>query len=281
MIYWVFNYYKYHQFNHSVYYSILKLLLYNLYKIIIAINYMDLIPGFFQGLTRVLISHPFDYVRLYIQSNKNKGIKNFFKKNSIKTLYRGVSVPLITVPVDRAIQFKIYETLNKRDISPFLSGAISGLFSSFFTMPSSYICNNYVLNKNERSLYYFVKKTFYSPLKLYNGIKPEIARSIIGTSIYLGTYGHMRNNYGSDLRQSIINGAVAGWSVWTITYPLETIKIEQQLNNKKIMDILKYRISKYGILNLWKGISLIYIRTLPSSIGGMVVYEQMRNLTLE
>ena len=118
-----------------------------------------------------------------------------------------------------------------------------------------------------------------NPLELYNGFKPEILRSVLASSIYLGSYGKMRNLYGNDLRQSIINGAVAGITLWTITYPIETIKIEQQINNRKIITILNNRISNYGILNLWKGISAVYIRTLPSSIVGMVVYEETKKIT--
>ena len=86
----------------------------------------------------------------------------------------------------------------------------------------------------------------------------------------------MREYYGNDLHQSMINGAVAGWSTWTITYPIETIKVEQQLNNRTIRQILKERISNFGIFNLWKGISSVYIRTLPSSMIGMVVYEEVK-----
>ena len=104
-------------------------------------------------------------------------------------------------------------------------------------------------------------------------------RSVLGTSIYLGSYGKMREYYGNDLHQSIINGSVAGLSVWTITYPIETIKVEQQIHNRAIIQILKERISNFGILNLWKGISSIYIRTLPSSIIGMVVYEEVKKMT--
>lgn len=237
---------------------------------------MDFLPGFLQGVSRVLISHPFDYVRLYLQTNKSKSITDFFKNNSFKSIYRGVGVPLISVPIDRSLQFKIYEELNKYNLSPFLSGSLCGISSVFFTLPSSYICNNYVLNKNEKSLVKFTKKTLKNPLKLYSGFKPELTRSVIGTSIYLGTYGHMRNRFGSDFIQSIINGAVSGWSVWTITYPIETVKVEQQLTNRKVIEILKYRINNFGLLNLWKGILPVYTRTIPSSIIGMLVYEEVR-----
>jgi hypothetical protein len=237
---------------------------------------MDLLPGFMQGLTRVLISHPFDYVRLHLQTNKSNSINDFFKNNSYKNLYRGVSVPLITVPIDRAIQFKSYEFLNKHT-NPFISGGICGIFSSFFVLPSNYICNNYILNKNNVSLKKFIYDIKFE--KLFYGYKPELIRSTLGTSIYLGIYGTLRNNYGNDTKQSVINSSIAGISVWTITYPIETLKVEQQTNNNiEIKKILKTRIQNYGILNLWKGILPIYLRTLPSSIIGMVVYENTKKI---
>ena len=240
---------------------------------------MDYLPGFCQGISRVLVSYPFDYVRLYLQTNNSKSFSDFFKKNKLTSLYRGVGVPLTTVPIDRAIQFKIYEQLNNYNLSPFISGSICGAISVFFTLPSSFICNNYVLNKKEQDLIKFTRTIFKNPTQLYNGFKPELLRSVLGTSIYLGSYGKMREYYGNDLHQSVINGAVAGWSVWTITYPIETIKVEQQLHNRTISHILKERVSNFGILNLWKGISSVYIRTIPSSIIGMVVYEEVKKLT--
>tara|TARA_B110000208_G_scaffold77266_1_gene99002 strand:- start:710 stop:1438 length:729 start_codon:yes stop_codon:yes gene_type:complete len=239
---------------------------------------MDLLPGFFQGMTRVLISHPFDYVRLYLQTNKYNSVKDFFKNNNFKSLSRGITIPLISVPIDRAIQFKIYEKLNKKNFSPFLSGSICGITSVFFTLPSSYICNNYVLDKKQKSLFNFARKIIKNPLQLYTGFKPELSRSLLGTSIYLGTYGNMRHYFGNSPYQSLINGAVAGCTVWTITYPIETIKVEQQLKNRPINQILKFRINKFGILNLWKGIGQIYVRTLPSSMIGMMVYEEVNKI---
>ena len=241
---------------------------------------MDFIPGFLQGLSRVLISHPFDYIRLYLQTNNSESIRDFLKKNSYKQLYRGVSIPIIIVPIDRAIQFKSYEYFNKY-MNPYFSGSICGLISSIFTLPSNYICNNFILNNKNNDLKKFIlsilNKDNYH--KLIYGFKPEIIRSILGTSIYLGTYGTMRNKYGSDTKQSIINSSVAGISVWTITYPIETIKVEQQINNNlNIKSILINRINKYGILNLWKGILPIYVRTLPSSIVGMLVYENTKKI---
>lgn len=237
---------------------------------------MDLIPGFLQGVTRVLISYPFDYIRLYLQTNKSKSIHEFFQKNSITHLYRGVGIPLMIVPIDRALQFKCYEYLNKY-VNPFVSGGLCGIISSLFVLPSNYICNNYIIDKTNNDLKKFI--TNINLRNLFFGYKPELVRSIIGTSIYLGVYGNLRKRYGNSTKQSVINSSVAGIVTWTITYPFETIKVEQQINNNaNIKDILKLRVQQYGIMNLWKGIMPVYIRTLPSSVLGMIVYENSKKL---
>ena len=241
-------------------------------------NKMDLIPGFLQGLTRVIVSHPFDYVRIYLQTNHAKSIPDFFREHSVRNLYRGVTIPLLTVPVDRAIQFKSYEYLNKH-MNPFLSGGLCGILSSVFMLPSTYICNNYILHKDNKNLLKFISNISYK--NLWSGFKPEFVRSISATSIYLGVYGNLRNKYGNSTTQSIINSSVAGVVTWTITYPIETIKVElQTTRHRSIRHIVTSRIQTYGIMNLWKGIMPIYIRTVPSSVLGMLVYEKSKKILL-
>ena len=59
---------------------------------------------------------------------------------------------------------------------------------------------------------------------------------------------------------------------------IETIKVEQQIKNNTIGTILKHRITTYGVFNLWKGITPVYVRTIPSSICGMVMYEYTKKI---
>ena len=234
----------------------------------------DFIPGYFQGITRVIISYPFDYVRLFLQTNNLHSYKDFFNKHSFFSLYRGVSLSLFAIPIDRAIQFRNYEYLNSKNINPFISGAICGVISPIYMLPFNYITNKYILDYKKTSIVHFIKNIDAS--RLYNGFKPELFRNLIGSSVYMGTYGCIRNNFPNEIKYNILNGAVSGITVWTITYPLDTIKVDQQVNNKNLYDTLYYRIKNYGFLNLWKGILPIYIKTLPSSIGGILVYEQVR-----
>lgn len=235
---------------------------------------MDLIPGFLQGLTRVVVSYPFDYVRLYFQSNYTSSYYEFFKNNNIKSLYRGCSILLFSVPIERSIQFKIYETLNQYKINPYLSGLLCGSISPIFNLPINHISNNYILSNN-KSVNIFIDKIKIK--NLYNGFKPELIRSTLASCIYLGTYGQLRHKFGNDINQTVINSVISGMTVWTITYPFDTLKLEQQLSNKNLIDCFNNRIKQYNILNLWKGILPIYIRTIPSSIIGMIVYEHTKN----
>ncbi len=248
---------------------------------------MDYLPGYLQGITRVLISHPFDLIRLNLQMNNYKNIYEFYKNNNIKnckTLYKGISIPLLIVPIDRAVQYRIFELFNKNNVNSFISGGICGIISSLITMPFNYICNTFILSKENHSLQLYIKKLSNdmhlnnSKKILFRGFFPEIFRSIIGSSIYLGVYGSMRNRFGNNDYNQIINSFLAGVSVWSITYPIETIKIEKQVTNDKINIILKRRIANYGLLNLWKGVMPMFIKSIPSSVAGMYVYEKTRKI---
>ena len=102
-------------------------------------DFKEYIPGFLQGVTRVCISYPFDYVRIFLQINDKDKIATILKTNN---LYRGLFIPLISVPIDRAITFRIYESLKKNNKTS-LECAL---------YPSIYICFDTVLNGYKQRL---------------------------------------------------------------------------------------------------------------------------------
>lgn len=61
--------------------------------------------------------------------------------------------------------------------------------------------------------------------------------------------------------------------MWTILYPLDTIKAKKFIYKKPYYDIIKTT----SIKNLYKGITLIYLRAFPSAGIGMYVYEYIKN----
>lgn len=119
-------------------------------------EYIQLLPGFFQGITRVCISYPFDYLRLNLQTNKEKTIISSFK-NNYKKIYRGLFFPLLTVPVDRAITFYMYEKLKKEEVNPVLVSLIPSIVSNIYMTPINLLNSNYIYH-NKSGLKNLFKK---------------------------------------------------------------------------------------------------------------------------
>jgi len=83
---------------------------------------MDFIPGYIQGLTKVITTYPFDVVKLNMQTNKYQYTLQCFKdliKNDRRIFFRGISFPLIFFPIDRAISYKIYEDMNRLNFNTY------------------------------------------------------------------------------------------------------------------------------------------------------------------
>lgn len=236
---------------------------------------MDLLPGYLQGITRVMISYPFDYVRTNIQA-KNITLRQYLKTlPSYKLLYSGVSIPLITVPIDRAISFKLYETLMGYQLSPYAAGGICGITSSFINQPFNFIVNNYITRNSNSSkipLDKFIKTNIHKR-ELFIGFRTELCRSVLSSGIYLGVYGHIRQKYGTNKWITVINAIASSIVLWTFIYPLETIKVLQQTQKENsIIKVLK----REKVYTLWRGIGIMYIRNIPSSVAGMLVYETIK-----
>ena len=58
-------------------------------------DFEEYIPGFLQGVTRVCVSYPFDYVRIFLQINSKDKVSSIFKTDN----YTKCRVPLFLNPV--------------------------------------------------------------------------------------------------------------------------------------------------------------------------------------
>jgi hypothetical protein len=109
-------------------------------------SYLDYLPGFIQGITRVLISYPFDYFRIFKQTNINI---NYIKEIKEFKFYRGIWFPLVSVPVDRSITFNIYEKLKKEKYSTIECSFYPSIVSSIYMTPINLINTNYIYLKKK------------------------------------------------------------------------------------------------------------------------------------
>ena len=227
-------------------------------------RYIEFLPGFFQGITRVCISYPFDYLRLHLQTNKEKTIISSFK-NNYKKIYRGLFFPLATVPIDRAVTFYMYEKLNEKNINPIWTSLVPSIVSNIYMTPINLLNSNYIYH-NKSDLKNLFKKNLNK--KIYSGFNIEIIRNTFSSFLFLYSY----NIYSKYSDSPFLNGSLSSLTMWTILYPLDTIKAKKFIYKKAYYDIIKTT----SIKNFYKGISLIYLRAFPSAGLGMYVYEYIK-----
>jgi len=236
---------------------------------------MELIPGFLQGIIRVLISYPFDYIRTNLQSQKYSSIRSYIQnsKLSIKDAYRGCTLPLITVPVDRSIQFFLFERLSKYN-SVITSSIISSFVSSIYSVPMNYLSTK-IITKHS-TLSFNTITSFIKEKHHYTGFMPDFTKSFLGAVLYTSIYGTLRKQFDKKDHNYFLFGILSSIGSWSVIYPLDTIRVIKQSSIKDYKTILKITPLK----KLYAGFSIILMRSVPSAGCGMMVYEKSKELLL-
>ncbi|XP_032595569.1 mitochondrial basic amino acids transporter isoform X2 [Drosophila grimshawi] len=111
---------------------------------------VDFIAGLFGGIAGVLVGHPFDTVKVHMQTDnpknpKYKGtfhcLKTIFLVDNVRGLYRGISSPIMGIGLVNAIVFGVYGNVQKISDNPnslmshFWAGATAGLAQSLICAP--------------------------------------------------------------------------------------------------------------------------------------------------
>jgi hypothetical protein len=236
---------------------------------------MDLIPGFLQGVTRVIISYPFDYIRTNLQAQHNTSIFSYVSnhKLSIRDAYRGCTLPLLTVPIDRSIQFLLFERFSKEH-SIITSSTASSLISSTYSVPVNFL-STYIITQHANltldNIRSFIKKSNY-----YTGFSADFTKSFLGAVLYTSIYGQLRKSIDKEKHNYFLFGIASSLGSWSFIYPFDTMRVMKQTSTKTYMDIIKTT----SIRNLYKGFSIILVRSIPSAGCGMFVYERSKQFLL-
>lgn len=239
-------------------------------------------PGYCQGLSKVFTTYPFDVIKIKMQTNTyNSSIKCFKSliANDPKIFFRGISIPVIIFPIDRAISYKIYDDLNKYNINPYFSAFVGGITSSIFSVPMQFITTNIIHTKKEKykGICHLIKDKFKNKTNFYKGYLLDTSRAISGSTIFLGTYGNIKKILPDTQLYTIYSSICSISLTWVLTFPLDTIRVEQQISkNISISKLIKNRYYKYGFLNFYNGLIPILLRSIPSTTIGMLVYENVK-----
>lgn len=217
---------------------------------------VDYFAGGLSGLAQTLAGHPLDTLKVWSQD----GIT---RPRTFKTLYRGVSYPLLTTGFLTSINYGVTQKLYQENQSYIISGFLSGVFTGILQAPVDYLkINSQIMNgkngKNQISL---------ETIKKYKGKIgwfSTISREAFGFPVYYESYYYCRDYLGY---HSIIAGGISGLLSWTVTYPLDTVKTRIQSGESKThMEGIK-------LGNLWSGYKYCAIRAVLTNSIGWLIYE--------
>ncbi|ADO67483.1 putative mitochondrial carrier protein [Cafeteria roenbergensis virus] len=201
---------------------------------------IDYIAGI-NGLIQTIVGHPLDSLKTWKQSNLKL-------KLNVKSLYKGVSYPLLTNSILNHVQFNLMEQTNNYHINYLLTGIFSGLFLAPIE-------------------YFKIRKQNNLKISIPNGINISLIREIPGVIFYFGTLRNFKTI--TNINSELIAGGVAGSISWFLTYPLDTIKTRIQ-SDIPIKEAIK--------LPYYNGISYCLIRAFIANGLGYYSYVKLTNI---
>lgn len=205
----------------------------------------------------VLLSHPLDTVKTHIQT----GNALYKFKPSITNFYKGLSIPLLGVGIEKALVFGTYNYALQKSGSVPLSGALAGLTASFVVTPYERFK---ILKQSSTNKILF--KDMMNLRFLYKGFSPTFFREVPGFAIYFSVYEKLKyekfTKYNKEITSSasFVYGGLSGLTAWIFIYPQDKIKtIIQSNHNNTDYSLLGNSINKI-VNNIYneKGISYVF-----------------------
>lgn len=244
---------------------------------------MEYIPGAMQAFSTVSVGYPFDTVKSHMQYTHHKNsitcTKEIFKNHGIRGFYRGASVPYLTLIFKRGIQFRVYEHL-KKEYNPYLAGTGTAISMCWISSPMQNIkLNMQVKQHRYNNPYHFITDTYQKKgiLGFYRGFRINLLRDITFGTIYLGTYGTLREKFGKNesYYSPFFAEGCSSILTWSILLPIDHIKTLIQTNKQQtIPNILK----KTPIKSYWKSLGPTTLRVFPVAGISMMTYEVCRKI---
>ncbi|EDW58186.1 mitochondrial basic amino acids transporter [Drosophila virilis] len=255
---------------------------------------VDFIAGLFGGAAGVLVGHPFDTVKVHLQTDdpknpKYKGtihcLKTILLLDNIRGLYRGISSPMMGIGLVNAIVFGVYGNVQRLSDNPnslmshFWAGATAGVAQGFICSPMELAKTRLQLSKQIDSqhkfkgpidclLYIHRTEGFKGTFK---GLTATILRDIPGFASYFVSYEYlMQLKDKPNVPYILMAGGCAGMSSWLACYPIDVVKTHLQADAlgkhalyNGFVDCAVKNYEKEGIPFFFRGLNSTLLRAFP------------------
>lgn len=266
-------------------------------------------PGIVGALCNTYVGHPFDTVRVRMQDISspyktatqclrttitNEGYKGLFK-GSTSSLYASMAENSVVFGVNEVIKRKFYDSGTKSSLSlgqDMMIGSISGFAATIAACPLETIkCNMQINNSNcvtkHRSIIEISKELKFSGL--YNGFNASCARNIPYYLLFFPLYSRYikmisdvtkRQKRDQNVLDYAIAGGLSGATTWSIVYPFDVIKCNQQIHRTKIdmMSMSRLLYNTKGIKSFYAGFRPTIVRAFFANTALLFGVEAMNQI---
>lgn len=224
----------------------------------------EFLAGFISGSLGVMVSHPFDTIKVRLQTTSNISgpamLRNTVSMEGPFALYNGMAGPLATASLLNAVCFSAYSSAlrllahggeagsgEQQELfwQQYLAGTAGGLAQCFVATPVELVkCRLQIQGKLLHASEHIKYQNSWSCIKhilrtqgilgFYQGLGVTMIRDIPSYGLYFASYDSMKHHLTKKIGlnhfySSVIGGGLAGSLAWAVVYPFDTVKTQIQL----------------------------------------------------
>jgi solute carrier family 25 (mitochondrial carnitine/acylcarnitine transporter), member 20/29 len=272
----------------------------------------DLISGGVAGSMSVIVGHPFDTIKVRLQTSSSVSMKSSLTGN-FGSLFRGMAAPLSTAAMVNAIIFASYGTSSrwwdtylphKLDhghdpwYKSFVCGSFAGFCQAIVICPMEHLKCRLQMTGDSNNIYKGPLQTSKLIFKshgipgLFRGWNSTLIREVPAFGAYFSVYDYVKDyvndyyySHGERAEShtwiaSAFAGGISGSVTWIMIYPIDVIKtriqtapIQTPSHELRIIPVGLDLIRQNGWSILFRGLGVTLMRAFP--VNGIIfpVYE--------
>jgi len=200
----------------------------------------EIISGGIAGISQTIVGYPLDTIKICLVEKQPIVFRN---------LYQGVMSPLLGATFVNAQTFYTYNYFLKNyDI--FTSGFLTGVGISLIETPTELVKIRMQLANNPSYLNTIKEIGLF---RLYHGFISTCWRNGFALALYFLSYEYTKKYFENQVTGSLIGGAVAGFTCWTLPYPIDCIKSQIQADTTYKLKMTSFLKKKELRKGLWRG----------------------------
>lgn len=261
---------------------------------------LDFVAGCVGGCAGVVVGHPFDTIKVHLQTqNPKKPIyhgtwhcfKTIIKNESVRGLYKGMSSPMGGVAFVNAIAFGVHANVQRHTYDPqslsshCLAGSIAGLVQSLVCSPMELVKTRLQLQTDMKTARHKGPISCLAHIYTQNGIRGvyqglilTICRDVPGFGTYFVCYEFfMRQMAAPTVISCLIFGGMAGTFSWMFTFPIDVVKsclqadgMDEKRKFQGIADCIQKGYKSEGIQFFCRGLTSTLLRAFPMNAACFV-----------